>query len=145
MQARTQDEIKIFPFLLDEGVVDGTQLGAILNKFNFLASTEPKQQGEEVTSKICRDLTQGFAQLVSKSKTDWLKVFISHTKQSGTDDDDIKNLLDLVRKAVENTRLQKYIDSNDIQPSVDWAEDLIKNAKTSAMLSIRTDLYSSRE
>ena len=50
-----------------------------------------------------------------------------------------------MREVIRNTRLNEFFDANDLQPGTDWDEKLRKKSGTSALLAVRTDLYSSRE
>jgi len=51
----------------------------------------------------------------------------------------------LVRQVIGSTRLDDFFDANDLQPGTDWDANLRRKSSTSAMLAVRTDLYSSRE
>jgi len=145
-EATTPDRIGVFPFLLSNGATQGTQLGEILGCYQFVAAGDPDRNGEDVLSMLCRDLTQGIAQLVSPDEMDRLTVFISHTKRhSFNEGEDVDALVDLTREVIRDTRLNEYFDANDLQPGKDWDAELKKNAGNSSMLAIRTDLYSSRE
>lgn len=145
MQSNVPDQIKIFPFLLSDGATNGTQLGSILGGYQFVSAGKPDTQGEDVPSMLCRDLTQGIAQQISPDEMDRLTAFISHTKRhSNVEGEDVDALVDLVRKVIGNTRLNQYFDASDLQPGTDWDAELTRNAGTSAMLAVRTDLYSSR-
>ncbi|WP_155773920.1 TIR domain-containing protein [Rhodovulum sp. MB263] len=144
-QARAPGEIGIYPFLLSGGATNGTKLGDILGGYQFVAAGRPEQLGESQLSMLCRDLTQGIAQLVSPDEMDRLTTFISHTKRhSSSEGEDVDALVDLVREVIGNTRLREYFDASDLQPGSDWDAELRGNASQSAMLAIRTDLYASR-
>lgn len=145
-QAAAPDRLGIFPFLLSGDATDGTELGRILSRYQFIAAGDPDQNGEDVSSMLCRDLAQGIAQLISPDEMDRLTAFISHTKRhSYVEGDDVTALIELVREVIRDTRLNDYFDANDLQPGTDWDAELRRHAGTSAMLAIRTDLYSSRE
>jgi hypothetical protein len=95
---------------------------------------------------LCRDLTQGVTQLISPDEMDRLTAFVSHTKRpSHAEGDDVNALVELVREVIGRTRLNDFFDANDLQPGTDWDADLRNKSGTSAMLAVRTDLYSSRE
>ncbi|MHC0055532.1 hypothetical protein [Actibacterium sp. D379-3] len=146
MHASASDRIGVFPYLLDAGATNGTALGRILGGFQFIAANDPDRNGEDVHSILCRDLTQGLAQLISPDEMDRLTAFISHTKRhSHIEGEDVDALVDLVREVIRNTRLNEFFDANDLQPGTDWDEELRRKSGTSAMLALRTDLYSSRE
>ena len=66
MQGTSPDRIGVFPFLLNAGATDGTALGKLLGKFQFIAANDSEQNGEDVQSMLSRDLTQGLAQLIRK-------------------------------------------------------------------------------
>lgn len=145
-QASMPDRFGIFPYLLSESATNGTKLGKILGQYQFIAAGKPDEGGEDVCSMLCRDLTQGIAQLISPDEMDRLTVFISHTKrQSHNEGEDVDALVRLVREVISSTRLNDFFDANDLQPGADWDEELRRRAGTSAMLAVRTDLYSSRE
>ena len=145
-QEKAQDRFAVFPYLLSDGASDGTELGRILGKYQFVATNNPSQSSDDIFNALCRDITQGVTQFISPNKEDRLTVFISHTKQhSCAEGKNTDNLIRLVREVIGSTRLGDFFDANDLQPGSDWGAELIKKAGTSAMLAIRTDLYSSRE
>lgn len=145
-QAATPDRFGVFPFLLSGLAASGTKLGNIVGSYQFVATNEPDQGGEDVFSVLCRDLTQGIAQLISPDEMDRLTAFISHTKRhSHNEGEDVNTLVELVREVIRTTRLNDFFDASDLQPGEDWDAELRSKCGTSAMLAIRTDLYSSRE
>ncbi len=139
------ERIGLFPYLLDPGAVDGTVLGALLNPYQRIAVSPLDPDGESEETLRCRDLAQGVAQLLSKEEGR-LTVFISHTKHHlPTPAEETAELIALVRQVVADTRLREFFDASDIQPGRDWGAELRSKAATSALVAIRTDLYSSRE
>lgn len=111
------ERVGVFPYALDAGATNGTKLQDILGTFQFVAAGNPDRSGEDVKSMLCRDLTQGLAQLVSPDEMDRLTVFISHTKRhSQGEGEDVDALVDLVREVIRNTRLNEFFDANDLQP-----------------------------
>lgn len=145
-QTGMPDQFGVFPYLLSNGASEGTELGRIVGGYQFVAAGEPDREGEDVLSMLCRDLTQGIAQLISPDELDRLTIFISHTKRhSYSEGENVNELVSLVRQVISNTRLNDFFDANDLQPGVDWDAELRSKSSTSAMLAVRTDLYSSRE
>jgi len=145
-QAGKPDQIGVFPYLLSNGATDNTKLGQILGGYQFIAAGKPDEDGEDVSSMLCRDLTQGIAQLISPDEMDRLTAFISHTKRNSyTEGEDVDALVAMVREVIGSTRLNDFFDANDLQPGTDWDTELREKSGTSAMLAVRTDLYSSRE
>lgn len=145
-QLAAPEQIGIFPFLLTNGAANGTRLGDILGRYQFVATGVRDQLGEDVLSMMCRDLAQGMAQLASPDERDRLTAFISHTKRhSYVEGEDVDALVALVREVIGDTRLKEYFDASDLQPGTDWDTELTHNAGNGAMLAIRTDLYPSRE
>ena len=91
---------------------------------------------------------------VAQAITQWLnggtrvRVFISHTKSASlleTQDADGGALFERVRSVILHTHLETFFDAQDIQPGVDWAQVLDREASTAALLMIRTDHYAGRE
>lgn len=145
-QVGMPDRFGVFPYLLSKGAANETKLGQILGGYQFIAAGKPDEEGEDVSSMLCRDLTQGIAQLISPNEMDRLTTFISHTKRhSHTEGEDVDALVGLVREVIGSTRLNDFFDANDLQPGTNWDAELKEKSGTSAMLAVRTDLYSSRE
>lgn len=145
-QANAPDYVGIFPYLLDKNAIDQTELGNIFSAYQRIATGDPAQNGDTPNGLRCRDLSQGIAQLLSPDEMDRLTVFLSHTKRhSNEEGEDVDKLVALTREAIANTRLAEFFDARDLQPGCDWDAELRSNAGRSALLSIRTDLYASRE
>ena len=145
-QAGMPNRFGIFPYQLSKNATKGTELGQLLGGYQFIAAGQPDADGEDVASMLCRDLTQGIAQLISPDEMDRLTAFISHTKRhSYSEGEDVDELVALVRQVIGSTRLNDFFDANDLQPGTDWDAEIREKSGTSAMLAVRTDLYSSRE
>jgi hypothetical protein len=139
--AAEPQHVCVFPLLLHKAATDGTELGAIFGRFQFLAAGAP---AEPDASLRCRDLAQSIAQLAGKTKQ--LQVFISHTKHpSATEESGVAELIGRVRGIIRQTRLSEFFDANALQPGHDWDEALRKAAGVGALIALRTDLYSGRE
>lgn len=145
-QQANSENVGVFPCLLDRGVFDGTVLGEQISRFQCIAAGSAKE-GDSDRSLRCRDLTQGIAQFLSRQTIPRLQVFISHTKRNspGEEKENVTTLMSAVRDVIADTRLQEFFDASDLQPGADWDEELRRNAGTSTLLAIRTDLYPSRE
>jgi len=145
-QIQSPETYGIFPYLLARGANNHTKLGGIFRSYQYLAAGNHQEVAEAISSRICRDLTQGIAQLVSPDEMDRLTAFISHTKRHSLEEgDDVDELVNLVRRIIADTRLNDFFDASDLQPGSDWDSELRAKSGTSAMLALRTDLYSSRE
>ena len=137
-----RQRVAILPYRLHAGSTDGTALGQLVGQFQAIGSAELRE-GDTAPGMRCRDLAQGLAQFISGDAR--LTAFISHTKHSSsTDPADVKNLIDLVRNAIQSTRLGSFFDAQDLQPGQEWSFELENSASTSALLALRTDLYPSR-
>lgn len=140
------ETVGVFPIASDDESVDGTVLGELLGGFQRIGSPDQFLPGDEPVAQRCRDLAQSIAQLAAGPDVEQLTVFISHTKTATGEEGDSQALkIDRVRDAVQHTRLAEYFDASDLQPGTDWAGVLQEKAATSALLGVRTDLYSSRE
>jgi hypothetical protein len=83
---------------------------------------------------------------MARGTDDDIKVFVSHTKHASDEQrDDLTRLLAEIRRVIGQTRLDDFFDAQDLKPGRDWAATLRKEAATSALLAVRTDLYASRE
>lgn len=146
MQQENPTRVGVFPYLIDQDATNNTELGGILGKYQCIASSSAEREEETQITLRCRDLAQGIAQLLSGNDEQRLTIFISHTKRSGLNEkENVSSLIDMIRQLIANTRLQVFFDTSDLQPGHDWDEGLRKNAARSALLALRTDLYSSRE
>ena len=96
---------------------------------------------------LCRDISQQIAQLIGEPIRDRLTVFISHTKRQSPDEekDWVDDLVARVRSRIADTHLRPFFDVSDLQPGSEWDNELRRNAASSAMLAVRTDLYARRE
>ena len=146
LHTESPGRVGVFPCLLDQGATDNTVLGTLLGPYQRIAASPPDADGETEGTLRCRDLAQGLAQLLSGEDGQRLTVFISHTKRGapGTEED-VADLIAMVRQVIANTRLQEFFDASDLQPGGDWDMALRANAAKSALLALRTDLYPSRE
>jgi TIR domain len=136
------DKVGVFPVKVTPLAFDKTHLGAVV--------ADPQQIAVDTwgtdlfDETLCRDLAQGIAQMVDPAHQR-LKVFISHTKRYVEDEKSVvRRLVDLVRAVIGETRLADFFDAADLQPGEDWAPKLVEEAAHSALLAVRTDLYSSR-
>lgn len=137
------DTVGVFPVRLSEGATDGTKLGEMFGSIQTIG-THAGNVIEETAAIRSRDLAQGIAQLANGHKR--LKVFLSHTKRAAQNETELlSELITRVRCVVNDTRLADYFDAADLQPGTDWIPELDANARTSALLAVRTDLYASRE
>ena len=142
----TSGRVEIFPCLIDPGAADNTVLGEMLNPYQRIAASPLDTDGEAEGTLRCRELAQGVTQFLSQEEENRLTVFISHTKRASPDGEKTTaELISMVRQVIANTRLREFFDASDIQPGGGWAAELRTKAASSAMLAIRTDLYSSRE
>lgn len=141
-RAANPDTIGLFPVQVAPLALDKTHLGAVLGGHQQAAADAWGKPKFEET--LCRDIAQGIAQMVDPDHQR-LRVFISHTKRFDTTEKGaVVRLVDLVREVIAGTRLGEFLDARDLQPGEDWAPRLIEEAAHSALLAVRTDLYSSR-
>jgi hypothetical protein len=134
--------VGVFPVRLSEGATDGTKLGEIFGAIQTIG-TRAGNVTDETAAIRSRDLAQGIAQLANGHNR--LKVFLSHTKRAAQNETELlEELISRVRCVINGTRLAEYFDASDLQPGTDWTPELDANARTSALLAVRTDLYASR-
>ncbi|MFD1156802.1 TIR domain-containing protein [Roseovarius aestuarii] len=144
-QKKKPKQIATFPFALNKSATDQTKLGEVFGSFQQIGASPKLADGDTEVGLRCRDLSQGLAQFLADEDDARLTVFLSHTKRSNlSEGKDVDELVDGVRKFIAATRLDEFFDAHDLQPGKDWEAELIKNAKNSALLAVRTDLYASR-
>jgi hypothetical protein len=141
-QREDPDGVGIFPVVVDQGALSGTELGRLIGSRQAIGSSGSDDAGS--TQARCRDLAQGIAQLADPTGGR-VTIFLSHTKWAGTEERGVPELIDQVRRALPETRLDAFFDAHDLQPGEDWSVALRKKAGQGAMLALRTDLYASRE
>jgi len=135
--------VGLFNVRVAPNVFDGTELGRIVGHIQGIGDGEVGT--EEFRNSVCRDLAQGIAQL-GHDTPDQVTVFVSHTKRlSSVEEEQVSDLVALVREVIANTRLKDFFDAQDIQPNADWRPAIDAAAATGALLAVRTDRYSSRE
>lgn len=135
-------DVRIFPQRMKNFNGSNGWLSQHIESIQGLAAANPNAPHEDKNSMMCRDLAQGLAQWLGAQQR--LKVFISHTKRSGVTEEKLGELIEQTRTLISNTRLATFFDAQDLQPSADWSKELIENAKTCALLAIRSDLYATR-
>jgi hypothetical protein len=139
--SRHPDRVGVFPIVADRRAIDRTILGEIFTHQRIVV--EPRDPAGIDTVIRCRDITQAIAQMSGVGRGR-IKAFISYTN-AGDGNTGISKLVASVRDAIRDTRLSVFFDTNDLQPGQDWAQELRREASTSALLAVRTDMYASRE
>lgn len=136
------ERVGIFPVILDHSAMDAVVVQETLGKYQWIGKSGGAE--DQTSPARIRDLAQGVVQMVHPGER--LQVFVSHTKRATTEEeDDVNELVHLVRDVIGSTRLRDFFDARDLQPGQLWDDSLRNEAARSAMLVVRTDLYSSRE
>ena len=106
---------------------------------------------------LTRDVGQAIVQrllwkqtgMLSSSESPRLRVFISHARGDIPANDLTGNtpqgVIAKVKAIAQQTRLDTFFDVYDIQADSEWNSSIRERARTSALLMVRTDNYSSRE
>lgn len=140
------NQIGIFPLAIHSNATRGTVLGELFNQFQLIASVAKGAPPEPESELRCRDLAQAITQMMTDHGNERLTIFISHTKHAThAEKDQVTELINKTRAIIGNTRLQQFFDANDLQPGRNWDDELRSKAASSALLALRTDLYSSRD
>jgi hypothetical protein len=144
-QKASPERVGVFPLLINPSATDRTKLGNLFSRYQQIAVSGSTTIREPEKDLRLRDLAQALTQL-AYAQQERLTVFISHTKRESPDEArEVQELVERVRSIIAHTRLASFFDAQDLQPGRDWDAELRTQARTSAMLVIRTDLYSSRE
>lgn len=140
-QQRDPEHILMLPAQLRPG----TALPPCLGPYQTAAAENAAGSAEDRRAMLERDLTQALAQHLKGSSAP-IQVFVSHTKRADQPlERSTHALIETVRSVLRNTRLGEFFDANSIQPGKDWADYLVRNAGTGAMLALRSELYAGRE
>ena len=106
---------------------------------------------------LTRDVGQAIVQcllwkqagMLSSLESPRLRVFISHARGDIPTNDLTGNtpqgVIAKVKAIAQQTRLDAFFDVYDIQADSEWNSSIRERARTSALLMVRTDRYSSRE
>lgn len=137
------EAVGVFPVAVDNSANFESRLGSLFSSYQRIAVPSGLAVPEPPNELRCRDLAQGIVQMLGGADTR-LQVFVSHTRRSAAGENDVSLLIRLVRDIIAETRLKHFFDANDLQPGRDWASALQREASTSALLALRTDLYASR-
>lgn len=96
-----------------------------------------------------RELAQAITQEIQREANlpARLTVFVSHTKHRSSEENSRSGsaMFERVREHIQRSHLSAFFDAQDIQPGGDWEKTLENQAGNSALLMIRTDVYSARE
>jgi len=101
--------------------------------------------------KLPRDVSKAIVQkLLRKAPlNDRLEIFVSHARQDIPESDKATiNTYGVVSKIaswVKKAQLSSFVDIHDLQPGQEWNKSIRQQAKSSALLMVRTDHYSIRE
>jgi hypothetical protein len=143
-QSAHRDRVGIFPLAVNPVAPHGNRISEMLQNFQRIGVPSGLGDPEPLDELRCRDLAQGIAQMIAGSEAR-LQVFISHTRRTGSgEEEDVHRLIRLVREIISETRLRQFFDASDLQPGRNWEEELRRQAASSALLALRTDLYASR-
>ncbi|CPU27635.1 Uncharacterised protein [Mycobacteroides abscessus] len=135
-------EVAVLPVLAPGGVnLNGSVLGTALSSIMRLPD-----ESASVAGLLERSVGQAIAQLAAGT-ANRIKVFVSHAKHNSLGEDALPGppVFEQVRAIIANSKLTEFFDAHDLQPGSDWAADLKREARSCALLMVRTDRYASRE
>jgi hypothetical protein len=143
--AEHHDRVFLFPLVVDRQAAEGTALAELLGPIQAIAAPSGGVMQEPEAELRNRDLAQFIAQRAGGIGGDLSVVFISHTMRSGWyEEAGLHKLIDQVQWVINRTRLKSFFDARDLQSGELWEPTLRASAATSALLSVRSDLYASR-
>lgn len=147
------------PSLLVFPIIDTKGLNTSVGVISSLTSRQglvlndnayaPGALTRDVGQAIIQRLLWKQAGMLSPSESPRLRVFISHARGDipATDltSTTPRGVVAKVKALAEQTRLDTFFDVYDIQADSEWNSSIRERARTSALLMVRTDSYSSRE
>lgn len=113
-----------------------------LNNLNFVRLYEKKNTKEFLINYIAHETTRHLYALekIRTGSPPPLRLFISHAKVDGVD------IAKQIKGFVESSfDLKTFFDANDIAIGYDFTKEIEDNIKTTVVIAIHTDNYSSRE
>jgi hypothetical protein len=141
-----EDHVRVFPVRINGIAAESALSGLLPANVQYAGEQDAHATRREPDNQVrCRDLAQFMAQWISPQDRDQLQVFISHTKRLGTPEEPVATLVNDVREAFNTGRVDAFYDAHDLKPGDNWDEALRRNAATSALVALRTDLYATRE
>lgn len=142
-QASHPQRVAILPIWADNAQLEGSRLFGLFEQYQQVGTPLGGGGSEPPVELQCRDIAQGIVQFIGGAESR-LQVFISHTGRTAPGEEDVPELIQLVKEIIGETHLRRFFDANDLQPGRNWDDTLRREAAKSALLSIRTDLYASR-
>lgn len=119
--------------------------GMVLHDDAYAAGALTRDVGQAIVQRLLWKQTG----MLSSSESPRLRVFISHARGDIPANDLTGNtpqgVIAKVKAIAQQTRLDAFFDVYDIQADSEWNSSIRERARTSALLMVRTDSYSSRE
>lgn len=98
------------------------------------------------TTQLAREIAQAIADKAYGLKDRPTKIFISHTREKGSEDEANQEIVSEIRLVLSETHLEDFFDAADLRPGdANWRARLKDEASRTALLMVRTDAYSSRK
>lgn len=141
--------VGVYPLRDPDADLTGSALAQLAARQQALpreAAESPATLARELSQAIAQRLHAGPGEAPPGPHGQRITVFVSHTKHhTVTQQEDGPQLVEQVREVLRNTRLGEFFDAHDLQVGEDWERALDAAAGSSALLMVRTDLYSGRE
>lgn len=138
-----KEDVKIIPIALDHTALT---LNDLLNYKNSIRAYDFDQSFLNdhmfisITHEIYRYALNESFERMAIGKDTALKIFISHAKDGNNG---IK-LAKALKNYIDNSTMRNFFDATDIAPGYKFDEEIIEHIKSSAIIAIHSDLYSSR-
>jgi hypothetical protein len=145
--------VLIFPIIGKQGLdISIPPISALTSRQGAILHENAHAPGElvrDIGQAIIQNLLWKQAGMASSSVSPRLRVFISHARADIPETDltgsSPTGVVSKVKQLAEKTHLETFFDIHDIQAGEEWDSSIRKRARTSALLMVRTDHYSSRE
>ena len=134
------------PLINELASIQGVSQGKIKSISQVESYNSPADYG-----RLSRDVGKAVVQnLLHKAPlSNRLKIFVSHARRDIPESDQhtihTNGVVSKIASWVKKTQLCSFVDIHDLQPGQEWNETIRQQAKTSALLMVRTDHYSIRE
>lgn len=134
------DNVKMIPIALTGNAFNIPEISRI-NAIRYYENKD-KYSDEELKQRIFITIAHEiYRWLLNIENNNKLKLFISHTKK---DEDGLKLAIALKTFIEQDTTIEDFFDTNDIQIGNEFDDEIANNIKASTLIVIHSDTYSSR-
>lgn len=133
------ENANIVPIALDTYAFN---ISPLIKNYNFIRAYEfDENKKQRLFIAMAHEIYRyGFNEKKTISGENALKIFLSHAKDGVHG----LNLAKQLKTVIDNSSMQRFFDTNDIAPGYRFDDEIINNLKSSSIIIINSDIYSTR-